>query len=58
MDSKLGYKPRNLIAPDSLSAEHLEEVEALLAALDANEDVQNPLPAWAAETTPFAPAAN
>lgn len=41
LSAKLGYKPRNPIDPDSLSAEHLEEVEAFLAALDANEDVQN-----------------
>jgi YebC/PmpR family DNA-binding regulatory protein len=36
-----GYKPKNPIDPSSLSAEHLDEVEAFLAALDANEDVQN-----------------
>ena len=41
LSAKLGYKPRNPIDPGSLSAEHLEEVEAFLAALDANEDVQN-----------------
>ncbi len=38
---KLGYKPKNPVAPASLSAEQLEEVEAFLAALDGNEDVQN-----------------
>ncbi|MDP1683703.1 YebC/PmpR family DNA-binding transcriptional regulator [Hydrogenophaga sp.] len=41
LSAKLGYKPRNPIDPSSLSAEHLDEVEAFLAALDANEDVQN-----------------
>jgi YebC/PmpR family DNA-binding regulatory protein len=41
LSSKLGYKPKNPIDPGSLSAEHLEEVEAFLAALDAHEDVQN-----------------
>lgn len=41
LSAKLGYKPKNPIDPTSLSAEHLEEVEAFLAALDANEDVQN-----------------
>ncbi len=40
VSAKLGYKPKNPIAPTSLSAEQLEEVEAFLAALDANEDVQ------------------
>jgi YebC/PmpR family DNA-binding regulatory protein len=41
LSAKLGYKARNPIDPGSLSVEHLEEVEAFLAALDANEDVQN-----------------
>jgi YebC/PmpR family DNA-binding regulatory protein len=41
VSAKLGYKPKNPIDPSSLSADHLEEVEAFLAALDANEDVQN-----------------
>ncbi|MDO9504322.1 MAG: YebC/PmpR family DNA-binding transcriptional regulator [Hydrogenophaga sp.] len=41
VSAKLGYKPKNPIDPGSLSPEHLEEVEAFLAALDANEDVQN-----------------
>ena len=41
LSAKLGYLPKNPIAPSSLSAEQLEEVEAFLAALDANEDVQN-----------------
>jgi YebC/PmpR family DNA-binding regulatory protein len=39
--AKLGYKPKNPIAPGSLTAEQLEEVEEFLAAMDANEDVQN-----------------
>jgi len=39
--AKLGYKPKNPVNPASLSAEHLEEVEAFLAAIDANDDVQN-----------------
>jgi YebC/PmpR family DNA-binding regulatory protein len=41
LSAKLGYRPKNPIAAASLSAEQLEEVEAFLAALDANEDVQN-----------------
>jgi len=41
LSAKLGYLPKNPIAPASLSAEQLEEVEAFLAALDANEDVQH-----------------
>jgi transcriptional/translational regulatory protein YebC/TACO1 len=41
LSAKLGYKPKNPVDPTSLSAEALEEVEAFLAALDANEDVQN-----------------
>jgi YebC/PmpR family DNA-binding regulatory protein len=41
LSAKLGYKARNPIDPASLSAEHLEEVEAFLAAIDANDDVQN-----------------
>jgi YebC/PmpR family DNA-binding regulatory protein len=41
LSAKLGYQPKNPIAPASLSAEQLEEVEAFLAALDANEDVQH-----------------
>jgi len=38
---KLGYKAKNPVDPTSLSAEHLEEVEAFLAAVDDNDDVQN-----------------
>jgi transcriptional/translational regulatory protein YebC/TACO1 len=41
LSAKLGYKPKNPVAASSLSAEQLEEVEAFLAALDANEDVQH-----------------
>ncbi|KQP17667.1 YebC/PmpR family DNA-binding transcriptional regulator [Pseudorhodoferax sp. Leaf267] len=41
LSAKLGYKAKNPIAPDSLSAAELEEVEAFLAAIDANDDVQN-----------------
>ena len=38
---KLGYKAKNPVDPASLSAESLEEVEAFLTAIDANDDVQN-----------------
>jgi YebC/PmpR family DNA-binding regulatory protein len=41
VSNKLGYKPKNPVSPSSLSAEQLEEVEAFLAAIDANDDVQN-----------------
>jgi len=41
LSAKLGYKARNPIDPASLSAEALEEVESFLAAIDANDDVQN-----------------
>jgi YebC/PmpR family DNA-binding regulatory protein len=41
LSAKLGYKPKNPVDPASLSAEHLEEVEVFLAAIDANDDVQN-----------------
>ncbi|MBP6225798.1 MAG: YebC/PmpR family DNA-binding transcriptional regulator [Rhizobacter sp.] len=41
LSAKLGYRPKNPVNPASLSAEQLEEVESFLAALDANEDVQN-----------------
>jgi transcriptional/translational regulatory protein YebC/TACO1 len=41
LSAKLGYRPKNPINPASLSAEQLDEVEAFLAALDANEDVQH-----------------
>ncbi len=41
LSAKLGYKAKNPVAPASLSAKDLEEVEAFLAAIDANDDVQN-----------------
>ena len=41
LSAKLGYKPKNPVDSASLSAEQLEEVEAFLAAIDANDDVQN-----------------
>ena len=41
LSAKLGYRAKNPVDPASLSAEHLEEVEAFLAAIDANDDVQN-----------------
>ncbi len=41
LSAKLGYKPKNPIAPGSLNAEQMDEVEAFLAALDASDDVQN-----------------
>ncbi len=41
LSAKLGYKPKNPVNPASLSPEHLEEVEAFLAAIDGNDDVQN-----------------
>jgi YebC/PmpR family DNA-binding regulatory protein len=41
LSAKLGYKPKTPVDPASLSAEQLDEVETFLAALDANEDVQN-----------------
>jgi YebC/PmpR family DNA-binding regulatory protein len=41
LSAKLGYKPKNPVDPANLSAEHLEEVEVFLAAIDANDDVQN-----------------
>ncbi len=41
LSAKLGYKAKNPVDPTTLSAEQLEEVEAFLAAIDANDDVQN-----------------
>ncbi len=41
LSAKLGYKPKNPIDPASLDAAALEEVEAFLAAIDSNDDVQN-----------------
>lgn len=40
LSAKLGYKPKNPVDPQSLSAEALEEVEAFLAGIDENDDVQ------------------
>jgi YebC/PmpR family DNA-binding regulatory protein len=40
VSAKLGYRPKNPIDPASLAPEALEEVEAFLAAIDANDDVQ------------------
>ena len=37
---KLGYKPKNPVDPGSLSPSDLADVESFLAAIDANEDVQ------------------
>ena len=41
LSAKLGYKSKNPVNPANLSPEHLEEVEAFLAAIDGNDDVQN-----------------
>jgi YebC/PmpR family DNA-binding regulatory protein len=41
LTAKLGYKAKNPINPANLSAAQLEEVEAFLAAIDGNDDVQN-----------------
>ncbi len=41
LSAKLGYKAKNPVKSDTLNAEHLEEVEAFLAAIDGNDDVQN-----------------
>ena len=41
LSAKLGYKPKNPVDPANLNAEQLEEVETFLAAIDANDDVQN-----------------
>ena len=38
---KLGYKAKNPVSAATLSAEQQEEVETFLAAVDANDDVQN-----------------
>ena len=40
LSAKLGYKSKNPVDPASLSPEQLEEVEAFLAAIDDNDDVQ------------------
>ena len=41
LSAKLGYKAKNPVDPASLSPEHLEEVGAFLAAIDAHDDVRN-----------------
>ena len=41
LSAKLGYKSKNPVNPANLTAEQLEEVESFLAAIDANDDVQN-----------------
>ena len=41
LTAKLGYKPKNPVNPASLSPGDLHDVEAFLAAVDANDDVQN-----------------
>ena len=41
VSAKLGYRPKTPVDPARLNAEQLDEVESFLAALDANEDVQN-----------------
>lgn len=41
LSAKLGYKPKNPVDPTSLAPADLEEVEAFLAAIDGNDDVQN-----------------
>lgn len=41
LSAKLGYRPKNPIDPASLGATELEEVEAFLAAIDGNDDVQS-----------------
>lgn len=40
LSAKLGYKAKNPVETASLSPEQLEEVEAFLAAIDNNDDVQ------------------
>ena len=41
LSAKLGYKAKHPISAASLSPADLEEVEAFLAAIDGNDDVQN-----------------
>jgi YebC/PmpR family DNA-binding regulatory protein len=41
LSAKLGYKAKNPVDPATLGAAELEEVEAFLAAIDGNDDVQN-----------------
>ena len=40
ISAKLGYRAKNPVDPASLDAQALEEVEAFLAAIDSNDDVQ------------------
>jgi YebC/PmpR family DNA-binding regulatory protein len=48
LTAKLGYKAKNPVSPANLTAEQMEEVEAFLAAIDENDDVQNVFVALAA----------
>ena len=41
LSAKLGYKAKNPVDPATLSSGDLADVEAFLAAIDANDDVQN-----------------
>ena len=41
LSAKLVYKSKNPVNPANLTPEQLEEVEAFLAAIDGNDDVQN-----------------
>ncbi len=41
LSAKLGYKSKNPVAPARLGTAHMDEVESFLAAIDANDDVQN-----------------
>ena len=41
LSAKLGYKAKNPVDPVTLSSGDLGDVEAFLAAIDANDDVQN-----------------
>jgi YebC/PmpR family DNA-binding regulatory protein len=41
LSAKLGYKAKNPLDPATLSAADMEELEAFLAAIDANDDVQH-----------------
>ena len=41
LSAKLGYKAKNPLDPATLSDADMHEVETFLAAIDANDDVQN-----------------
>ena len=41
LSARLGYRPKNPVDSATLGAAELEEVEAFLAAIDANDDVQH-----------------